>query len=248
MKRRRADGRPFNTVLKVGGSLASAPRRLARLLRAIAALARRQPILVLPGGGIYADLVRSEMRRWTIPEAGAHRMALLAMDQYGLLLAHLCPGSRPVRNLSAAKRVAASGRTPILLTSALVERSRGLEPSFRLTSDSIAAWLARRSGARRLILLKSVPELPGVPLDRRLAERLAGRGIVDPLFPRSLPPGVEVRVIDGRQPHALRAEAQRGAASRPARVKRAARHGGAPAGGGRADRSAPRGRRRRGPR
>jgi hypothetical protein len=48
-----------------------------------------------------------------------------------------------------------------------------------MTSDSLAAWLARRLGAARLILVKSTAAPR--PLDPAM---LAERGLVDQLFPR----------------------------------------------------------------
>ena len=166
-------------------------------MRALAALASRRSILVVPGGGSFADLVRRERRRHRLRAPKAHAMALLAMDQYGLLLAAATPRAQLVRTLAAARRVAAAGRLPVLLASRLVGASPGLERSFRLTSDSIAAHLAGRSGARRLLLLKSVPGLDLAIVDRGDVGRAIRRGWVDPLFARHLPPGVETRLLDG---------------------------------------------------
>jgi aspartokinase-like uncharacterized kinase len=185
-------------VVKVGGSLGRRRGRLETLLRALARLARHRPILVVPGGGYFADGVRREMRRLRLSEAAAHAMALLAMDQYGLALADREPAARAVTTLGAARRVARAGRLPILLVARLAGRSSGLEKSFRLTSDSIAAWLASRCGAPRLVLIKSLPGLDlGLP-DAAAARRAARAGLVDPLFPRFMDEGIDVRLIGGR--------------------------------------------------
>jgi 5-(aminomethyl)-3-furanmethanol phosphate kinase len=50
--------------------------------------------------------------------------------------------------------------------------------SWAVTSDSLAAWLARRLGARRLVLVKSA----AAPSAAAPAE-LAARGLVDAAFP-----------------------------------------------------------------
>ncbi|HZM71416.1 MAG TPA: hypothetical protein VFB95_13740 [Candidatus Cryosericum sp.] len=205
-------GPGFDLVLKVGGSLGRRPRRLAPLMRRVADLARRVRLVVLPGGGVFADLVRAEMDRLGLEEARAHRMALLAMDQYGLALARFCPGARPVTTLEAARRLAAAGRAPILLASALLGRERRLEKSFRLTSDSIAAYVAKRTRVPRLALLKSTTRPDGRLRTPEEARRLARRGVVDPLFPGLLPRGLEVWVLNGR-----RAEAIERLAAAPAR-------------------------------
>lgn len=196
-------GPRFDLVLKVGGSLARRPGRLAPLMRRVAHLARSLRLVVLPGGGVFADLVRTEKARLGLDEARAHRMALLAMDQYGLALARFCPGARPVTTLEAARRLAASGKAPILLASTLLGRERRLEKSFRLTSDSIAAYLAKRTGVPRLALLKSTTRPDGRLRTPGEARRLARRGVVDPLFPEILPRGLEVWVLNGRRAKAI---------------------------------------------
>jgi aspartokinase-like uncharacterized kinase len=195
--------RRFDLVIKVGGSLGRRPRRLAPLMRQVAALARDRRLLVLPGGGLFADRVRRETGRLGLADAGAHRLALRAMDRYGRVLARCCPGALPVRTLSAAARVAAGGRAPILLASAMLSRERRLERSFRLTSDSIAAYLAARTGASGLALVKSAPPPVGRLATRDDALRLARRGLVDPLFPSLMPRGIAVWIIDGRRKGSL---------------------------------------------
>jgi aspartokinase-like uncharacterized kinase len=192
----------WDLLLKVGGSLGQRPS-LRPLLQRIALLAGRRRLIVVPGGGMFADLVREQMRRRGIDERTAHHMALLAMDQYGLLLSSLGRRSAAVDNLRAAELVAEAGRVPILLASSLVRGEAALERSFRLTSDSIAAWLAGRLRAAHLVLLKSVGGPPGRLRDRAAADQLARRGIVDPLFPGMLPAKSSVWVLNGRRPSEL---------------------------------------------
>jgi aspartokinase-like uncharacterized kinase len=185
-------------VVKVGGSLGRRRGRVEPWLRTLARQARRAPILVVPGGGPLADGVRLEMRRLRLSQAAAHAMALLAMDQYGLALADLEPSARAVTTLAAARRVAHAGRLPILLVARLAGRSASLERSFRLTSDSIAAWLASGCGARRLVLIKSPPGLDMTLPDAAAARRAARAGLVDPLFPRFMDRSIPVRLIGPR--------------------------------------------------
>lgn len=207
-------GGAFDLVVKVGGSLGRRPAALRDIVRRLAAMARRRRVLVVPGGGVFADLVRRERRRLGLEAEAAHRMALRATDQYGLLLASLHPRARAAGDLAAARRLAGRGRLAILLPAALVDAAPDLERTFRLTSDSIAAWVAGRTGAGRLLLLKSVR---GIAVSfsagneagsvAKPAERLARRGVVDPLFPRLVPDGIAVQVMDGRGTWALSREA-----------------------------------------
>jgi aspartokinase-like uncharacterized kinase len=72
-------------VIKVGGSL-SRGERLGPLCQRLAALGRQHPLLVVPGGGAFADTVREYDQRYRLSDHAAHWMAVLAMDQYGYLL------------------------------------------------------------------------------------------------------------------------------------------------------------------
>ncbi|OLC53036.1 MAG: hypothetical protein AUH92_06610 [Acidobacteria bacterium 13_1_40CM_4_69_4] len=186
----------WDLLLKVGGSLGRGAS-LPALMQRIALLARGRRLLVVPGGGVFAGLVREQMGRHRIDEKTAHHMALLAMDQYGLLLSSLSRRATLVDNLRAAELVAEAGRVPVLLPGSLIRRETGLEHSFRLTSDSIAAFLAGRVRATHLIFLKSVRRPAARIRDRAAADALARRGIVDPLLPGMLPAGTTAWVLCG---------------------------------------------------
>lgn len=195
-------GCAWDAVIKVGGSL-SRTGRLRPLIAALERLAIRRRLLVIPGGGAFADLVRRERRRLRLPEVAAHRMALRGMDQYGLMLAALGRATGAIEDDKAAWRLAARGRLPVLLASSLIECEPRLERSFRLTSDSIAAYIAGRIGATRLVLLKSTDRWSGHIRDRKDAARIARLGGVDPLFPEMMPAGVEAWIADGRRTGAI---------------------------------------------
>jgi aspartokinase-like uncharacterized kinase len=218
MTGRRGRRPPFDVVVKIGGSL-QRWRRLPELVGRLAASARATRILVVPGGGRFADLVRAEWRRHGLDEPTAHRMALRAMDQYGLMIASFAgpPGgvARPVATLAEAARAAAAGRLPILIAAPLIEDDRRLERTFRLTSDSIAAHLAARVRAPRLVLLKSVSGRARPIEGRAAARRLARRGVVDPLFPALMPAGAETWVLNPRR--AVQRAALSAALNRPRR-------------------------------
>ncbi len=145
----------LDAILKIGGSL-SRGNGLAALCLEISRLGQRRPLLVVPGGGEFADLVRKIYARYTLSESTAHCMALLAMDQYGYVLSQLIPGSSRVKNLAEARRIAESGSPSILLPSAEIIHADPLPHSWEVTSDTIAAWVAYATGCRRLVLLKDV--------------------------------------------------------------------------------------------
>ncbi len=148
----------METVIKVGGSL-SQSRKLAELMARLSELGRRHRILIVPGGGAFANAIRDYDRRFGLDKDASHWMAILAMDQYGHLISSLIPDSELVQGLADARNVLASGRVPVLLTYNLLFQTDVLPRSWDVTSDSIAAWVAGLAGARQLILLKSVDGL-----------------------------------------------------------------------------------------
>ena len=148
----------MTTILKVGGSL-SRDQKLIALSREIGRIGARHHLLVVPGGGDFADAVREHYQRYPLTETTAHRMALLAMDQYGYLLGDLIPDSVLVTGLLLARRVMQAGQVPILLPSSLLIQADPLPHSWQVTSDAIAAWIAGLIGADWLVLLKDVDGL-----------------------------------------------------------------------------------------
>lgn len=148
----------LDAILKVGGSL-SRGTGLAALCREISRLGQRYALLVVPGGGEFADQVREACRRYRLDDTAAHCMALLAMDQYGYLLSRVIAGSSLTTDLLSACQAAESRRVAILLPSALIIQADPLPHSWQVTSDTIAAWVAHQTHCRRLILLKDVDGL-----------------------------------------------------------------------------------------
>jgi 5-(aminomethyl)-3-furanmethanol phosphate kinase len=148
----------MDAVLKIGGSL-SRGGTLEELCRKISSLGEHHRLLVVPGGGRFADQVRSAYQQYNLDETTAHRMALLAMDQYGYLLNQLIAGSSLQADLPSASQAAEPGHVAILLPSRPVFQTDPLPHSWEVTSDTIAAWVAQQTNSQRLILLKDVDGL-----------------------------------------------------------------------------------------
>ncbi|MBL8707541.1 MAG: uridylate kinase [Rhodospirillales bacterium] len=169
-------------IVKLGGSLAGWPdlRRWVRLLGETHAV----DLVVVPGGGPFADQVRAAQARWRFDDAAAHRMAILAMEQYGLMLASLSRGRMICGASPAAIRKALrDGVTPVWSPGAMcfadMRGARQIAQTWDMTSDSLAAWLAGRLRADHLVLVKSAPPPRGADM-----KALVRRGLVDRAFPR----------------------------------------------------------------
>jgi len=152
--------RPAGTglvIVKLGGSVVRAPE-LASWLDAI--VAARRPIVVVPGGGALADEVRACQAELGFGDPAAHRMALLAMDQLAWAVAGMQGGFAV--GATEAELGAALGRGLIGVWAPyqLIAERTDIEESWRITSDSLALWLARRLGAMRCYLIKSIARQP----------------------------------------------------------------------------------------
>lgn len=144
------------TVLKVGGSLASEPKKLQLLMEIIAELSKTLPLVVVPGGGEFADTVRKLDKQFSLDPRVSHRMAILAMDQYGLLLSELSANLVFVNSFEEAKAAASSGKLSIFLPSQIMFKEEPLENSWEVTSDSIALYIAQRLQAEKVLFITDV--------------------------------------------------------------------------------------------
>ena len=207
----------MEAVIKIGGSLANQPDSLKRLCRRLVSLAEKRKLLVVPGGGSFADLVREFDRAQPLSPTAAHLMALLGMDQYGILLSSIVSDARTVKSLKAARALQTRGRLPILLPSEMTSKDIYLEHSWNVTSDSIAARIAGLSNASILILVKDVDGVFDVdPEEKREAKiitelraselRSIGKTCVDSFLWRVLKKHrLECYVVNGRYPRRIEA-------------------------------------------
>ena len=208
-------------VVKLGGSL----DRAGYLRDWTHALAEAgSPLIIVPGGGEFANAVRAAQGRWDLDDAAAHRMAILAMEQTAHLLCGICPELIPVAGIASPEASPAHPYTPVASrfentgarkdscsplalspkgrgrkgapsapASGLKGRQarvwfpaadllddKGIPPGWDITSDSLAAILAHRIGAKGLVLIKSAP-LEGASSD---IDSLQANGILDAAFDR----------------------------------------------------------------
>jgi len=154
------------TVVKVGGSLAPHAGKIIPALRSAS-----RPLLIVPGGGAFADAVRQSVAG-TDADA-AHWMACAAMDQYGWTLAAMGMGT--------TTRIACPRYPCILLPYCALHRYDPLPHSWDVTSDTIAAWVAGRLGGD-LLVLKSVDGIEAAGKFLTRIEKPVATDVVDPGF------------------------------------------------------------------
>lgn len=140
-------------VIKLGGSLLGSPE-LAKWLETIVNHCDGH-VIIVPGGGLFANSVREAQKISNMSDATAHQLALLAMDQYGIMLAAMNP---QLVTASTELEIAERGwqhRGIVWLPSKMVLADDSVPKNWQVTSDSLAAWLANKLDAQQLIIVKS---------------------------------------------------------------------------------------------
>jgi aspartokinase-like uncharacterized kinase len=185
------------TIVKLGGSLAGSVW-LADWLEALARCGGS--VVVVPGGGPFADVVREAQSVMGFRDETAHELALLAMAQYGRALAALSPGFVVAGSSEAIRQTLRAGAVPIWSPVEMALAATDIPANWDVTSDSLAVWLAGCTGATRLLLVKH-GAFSDAPVS---ADDLAAQGVVDRAFPRYLAAGsAPAFVVRADDPSAL---------------------------------------------
>lgn len=140
-------------VVKLGGSLLGSPE-LPRWLEILVRISDGN-VVIVPGGGLFADAVRTAQQHTQMSDAVAHHLAVLAMDQFGLLMASM---NANLVTASSELEIAERGwqhRAIIWLPSQMVLADDTIGKSWQVTSDSLSAWLANKMAAEQLLIVKS---------------------------------------------------------------------------------------------
>jgi aspartokinase-like uncharacterized kinase len=168
-------------VVKLGGSLHHrVPDIVPLLCKSV------RPLLVVPGGGHFADTVRREK----VTDDAAHWMAIAAMEQYGWFIAS--------HGIPTTDILSVPETTTVFLPYISMRQRDPLAHSWDVTSDSIAAWIAAELGIE-LLVIKSVD---GIPLKGILQEQVTmpiENDVVDPFFiPFVLKHRIKTTIINGK--------------------------------------------------
>ena len=182
-------------VVKLGGSLLdwdALPQQLRRWL----ALGQPARTLLVVGGGRWVDAVRREDVRRHLDERTAHWTCIDAMSVTARLVADWI--REAVLFDDVGRFLASSEETPLAILD-VGRFLRDVEPampgdrlpeSWDVTSDSIAARVARIVGAAELVLLKSA-----LPDGSASPQAMAEAGYVDRFYPRAAASLPRVRCV-----------------------------------------------------
>lgn len=169
---------PELAVVKIGGGLTRVPGALHRVCRQIAQIGETHRLVVVPGGGPFADAVRVFDAQGGLSSDAAHWMAILAMDQYAHVLVDRIPNSELVDEPGCVSGVP-PGKVAVLAPFRWMRAADVLPHTWGVTSDSIAAFVAGALGATRLVLIKPTAQGPAP----------------DPYFRTALPAGITCLIM-----------------------------------------------------
>lgn len=165
---------PRPIVVKLGGSLVENDR-IGGAIDIVARASRR--IVVVPGGGVFADTVRRSQEDFHFSDEAAHRMAILAMHQTAVLLMDLQPRFVGADSLATMRAIWRKGGIPVWLPLKMCEDDNQIPADWSVTSDGLAARLAERLRGSSVLLVKSRRASP-----EATAFDLARDDLVDPIF------------------------------------------------------------------
>lgn len=163
-------------VIKLGGSLLGKDE-LQHWLRIIAQHGDGR-VVIVPGGGVFADTVRTLYAQVPMSDSCAHELAVSAMNQLGTLLIDQMPALVPAHSeLEIAER-SWQHRGIVWMPSKMVMTDGDDIPhSWDVTSDSLALWLANKISAKHVLLIKSKR-----PQQNAMLSDLMQEGLIDPAY------------------------------------------------------------------
>lgn len=159
-------------IVKLGGSLYRAAE-LKSWLALLLEYSLQTPVVIVPGGGPFADMVRQAQTTHQFDDEHAHHMAILAMTQYGLLLHALLPTALTIKTPAEAPT---SSQLAIWLPDDQLLQADELIQNWHTTSDSLALWFAQQHSQSKLSLIKHVAAETGE------IKILSEEGIIDKSF------------------------------------------------------------------
>jgi aspartokinase-like uncharacterized kinase len=162
-------------VIKLGGSLAQSSA-LINCLNKIEQFYQSRKVIIVPGGGAFADQVRLAQQQWQFDDVTAHHMAILAMQQMALLFKGLMPHWAVANRLSDIQQATHAKEILIWAPNIAELDQSDISATWDITSDSLAAWLAKQVCATELILVKSALIDPLASLEDLEAQQIIDRG------------------------------------------------------------------------
>ena len=138
-------------VLKLGGSWLK-NRKLNDLLQRLI-LYNDSNIILVVGGGIFADAVRLSQKFLKFDDKFANYLAIKATENYAESINSIFPEIKLTKKLNELKK---KDGLKIWLPGETLKNERTFIKNWDSTSDSIACWLGKKISAKGVIFVKSL--------------------------------------------------------------------------------------------
>lgn len=137
-------------IIKIGGSWLKNPR-LTNLLARIKKV-RNKDIVIVPGGGGFADSIRDVYNNTEMTERLGNKLALKSTELFAEYLKELDKDL----SLTDNPKNFTKEKINVWLPSKQLSQNNSFKNNWDSTSDSVAAWLGNKIMAEGIIFVKSV--------------------------------------------------------------------------------------------
>jgi len=191
-------------LIKIGGSLTYEAEPLLKALKNYAR-EKNKKIVIIPGGGDFADVVRKIDKTLNISNSLSHKLAIKCMDLIGEVYAEI-GDIKAYDTLFDLKREIEKEKIAILLPSKILLSTDIAEHSWAITSDSLSLYIGKLLDVREVIIATDVDgiydKFPGGKLLNIInANDIKGLTSVDEKFPILLKKfKMNAYVVNGRYP------------------------------------------------
>ncbi|HMF33338.1 MAG TPA: hypothetical protein VKK79_18070 [Candidatus Lokiarchaeia archaeon] len=162
-------------LIKVGALGMDLPQVRAFVAK-LREVASTRPVVLFPGGGAFADVVRDLDAQYNLGPDAAHWLAIHAMDSMGLLLSATCPGVAAFADIDLLRQalkfptIASEDDLPVVplwLPYAWIKLTDPAPHSWDVTADSLAVLCGAALGVEWVGLAKVTDQLaPHLPFKR----------------------------------------------------------------------------------
>lgn len=190
-------------VVKIGGSLTNNAVNLLENLKKLG-----EKVVIIPGGGNFANVVRNIHENEKINDISAHKLATMCTDITGTYFSEIS-GIKTADNLFDAKRILQNESIVIILPSNIILSTDELPCSWEVTSDSFAAYIAKLLNSKTLIIATDVDGIydkypEGKLLNTINTKTIKGFTSVDKHLPKLISEyGIKCFVVNGNHPERI---------------------------------------------
>ncbi|MEO2116923.1 MAG: [5-(aminomethyl)furan-3-yl]methyl phosphate kinase [Methanocaldococcus sp.] len=191
-------------IVKIGGSLTYDAEPLLKALKNYAR-EKNKKIVIIPGGGEFANVVRNIDKTLNISNSLSHKLAIKCMDLIGEVYAEI-GDIKAYDTLFDLKREIEKEKIGILLPSKILLSTDIAEHSWAITSDSLSLYIGKLLDVREVIIATDVDgiydKFPGGKLLNIInANDIKGSTSVDEKFPILLKKfKMNAYVVNGKYP------------------------------------------------